>query len=71
MLEVLKVIWEVEMKALSWYRVPIKIRRFIGIVLSITLLYWSVCFSLKFLFFILYVGNNVIDDIFAYLIKFV
>lgn len=59
------------MKALSWYRVPIKIRRFIGIVLSITLLYWSVCFSLKFLFFILYVGNNVIDDIFAYLIKFV
>lgn len=59
------------MEALSWYRVPIKIRRFIGIVLSITLLYWSVCFSLKFLFFILYVGNNVIDDIFAYLIKFV
>ncbi len=59
------------MKALSWYRVPIKIRRFIGIVLSITLLYWSVCFSLKFLFFVLYVGNNVIDDIFAYLIKFV
>lgn len=59
------------MKVLSWYRVPIKIRRFIGIVLSITLLYWSVCFSLKFLFFILYVGNNVIDDIFAYLIKFV
>ena len=61
----------VSMKVLSWYRVPIKIRRFIGIVLSITLLYWLVCFSLKFLFFILYVGNNVIDDIFAYLIKLV
>lgn len=59
------------MKDLSWYRVPIKIRRFIGIVLSITLFYWLVCFSLKFLFFVLYVGNNVIDDIFAYLIKFV
>lgn len=59
------------MKDLSWYRVPIKIRRFIGIVLSITLFYWVVCFSLKFLFFVLYVGNNVIDDIFAYLIKFV
>lgn len=61
----------VSMKALSWYRVPIKIRRFIGIVLSITLFYWLVCFSLKFLFFVLYVGNNVIDDLFAYLIKFV
>lgn len=59
------------MKVLSWYRVPIKIRRFLGIVLSITLLYWLASFSLKFLFFILYVGNNVIDDIFAYLIKFV
>lgn len=59
------------MKVLSWYRVPIKIRRFLGIVLSITLLYWLASFSLKFLFFVLYVGNNVIDDIFAYLIKFV
>ena len=61
----------VSMKVLSWYRVPIKIRRFIEFVLSITLLYWLVCFSLKFLFFVFYVGNNVIDDIFAYLIKFV
>lgn len=57
--------------SISWYKIPVEIRRFLGIVLSITLLYWLACFSLKFLFFILYVGNNVIDDIFAYLIKFV
>ena len=57
--------------SVNWYKIPIEFRRFLGILLTTTLLYWLASFSLKFLFFILYVGNNVIDDIFAYLIKFV
>lgn len=57
--------------SISWYKIPVEIRRFLGILLTTTLLYWLASFSLKLLFFILYVGNNVIDDIFAYLIKFV
>lgn len=57
------------MKVLSWYRVPIKIRRFIEILILAKALYFISLFSIKFIFWFLYAGVEIIDGIFKFLVR--
>lgn len=59
------------MKALSvsWYKIPVLVRRILGISLLLVFGYWLANFFIKFLFFFMYVGVTIIDKVFSYLIN--
>ncbi|MEQ3347211.1 hypothetical protein [Peptoniphilus senegalensis] len=59
------------MKALSvgWYKIPVGIRRFLGVLLLFILAYWTFTFSVKLVCYLLYAGTKIIDDFFKYLVR--
>lgn len=56
------------MKFFNWYKVPINIRRFIGITILFILGYLAFSFAVKLIFYILYVGTEIIDSFFKFLV---
>jgi len=61
----------VNMKALSvnWYKIPVGIRRFLGVLLLFILAYWTFTFSVKLICYLLYAGTNFIDKFFGFLVS--
>ncbi|MGF0096057.1 hypothetical protein ACQRC6_06410 [Peptoniphilus sp. SGI.035] len=57
------------MKTFNWYKIPINIRRFIGITILFILGYLAVSFGIKLIFYILYAGTTVIDKFFKFLVS--
>lgn len=59
------------MKALSvsWYKIPVGIRRFLGVLLLFILAYWTFAFSVKLICYLLYAGTNLIDKLFGFLVS--
>ncbi|MGF0095039.1 hypothetical protein ACQRC6_01245 [Peptoniphilus sp. SGI.035] len=57
------------MKTFNWYKIPINIRRFIGITILFILGYLAVSFGIKLIFYILYAGTTVIDKFFSFLVS--
>lgn len=58
------------MKALSinWYKIPVGIRRFLGVLLLFILAYWTFTFSVKLICYLLYAGTEIIDGFFKFLV---
>lgn len=58
------------MKALSvsWYKIPVGIRRFLGILILVMLAYWTFTFSVKLICYLLYAGTKIIDGFFKFLV---
>lgn len=57
------------MKIFNWYKIPINVRRFIGILILFILGYWAFSFAVKLIFYILYAGTTLIDGFFRYLVR--
>lgn len=59
------------MKALSvsWYKIPVEIRRFLGILILFMIAYWAFAFSVKLICYLLYAGTNLIDKFFGFLVS--
>ena len=55
--------------SISWYKIPIKIRRFIGVLIFFTLAYWTFAFSVKLICYLLYAGTEIIDGFFKFLVS--
>lgn len=60
----------VSVKALSinWYRIPVGIRRFLGILILFMIAYWTFTFSVKLICYLLYAGTEIIDGFFKFLV---
>ena len=58
------------MKVLSsrWYKIPVGIRRFLGVLLLFILAYWTFTFSVKLVCYLLYAGTKIIDEFFKFLV---
>ena len=58
------------MKVLSsrWYKIPVGIRRFLGVLLLFILEYWTFTFSVKLICYLLYAGTKIIDGFFRFLV---
>ena len=58
------------MKVLSsrWYKIPVGIRRLLGILLLFILAYWTFTFSVKLVCYLLYAGTKIIDGFFKFLV---
>jgi hypothetical protein len=54
---------------ISKYNVLLAIRRFIGILILAKALYFIGLFSIKFVFWFLYAGVEVIDSFFKFLVR--
>lgn len=59
------------MKVLSinWYKIPVGIRRFLGVLLLFILAYWTFTFSVKLVCYLLYAGTEIIDGFFKFLVS--
>lgn len=59
------------MKALSvsWYKIPVEIRRFLGILILFMIAYWTFTFSVKLICYLLYAGTTLIDKFFGLLVS--
>lgn len=59
------------MKALSisWYKIPVEIRRFLGILIIFMIAYWTFTFSVKLICYLLYAGTEIIDGFFKFLVR--
>lgn len=59
------------MKALSisWYKIPVEIRRFLGILILFMIAYWTFAFSVKLICYLLYAGTTLIDKLFGSLVS--
>ena len=59
------------MKALSvsWYKIPVGIRRFLGVLILFILAYWTFTFSVKLICYLLYAGTILIDKFFGFLVS--
>lgn len=59
------------MKALSigWYKIPVGIRRFLGVLLLFMIAYWTFTFSVKLICYLLYAGTKIIDVFFKFLVR--
>ena len=60
----------VRVKALSvsWYKIPVGIRRSLGVLLLFILAYWTFTFSVKLICYLLYAGTKIIDGFFKFLV---
>ena len=58
------------MKVLSyrWYKIPVGIRRFLGVLILFILAYWTFTFSVKLSCYLLYAGTEIIDGFFKFLV---
>lgn len=56
------------MKIFNWYKVPINIRRVLGILILFILGYLAFSFAVKLIFYILYAGTSLIDGFFKFLV---
>lgn len=54
--------------SISWYKIPIGIRRFLGVLLLFILAYWTFTFSVKLICYLLYAGTEIIDGFFKFLV---
>lgn len=54
--------------SISWYKIPVGIRRFLGVLLLFILAYWTFTFSVKLICYLLYAGTNLIDKFFGFLV---
>lgn len=52
----------------SWYKIPVGIRRFLGVLILFILAYWTFTFSVKLICYLLYAGTEIIDGFFKYLV---
>lgn len=55
--------------SISWYKIPIEIRRFLGVLLIFILAYWTFTFSVKLICYLLYAGTTLIDKFFGFLVS--
>ena len=55
--------------SINWYKIPIGIRRFLGVLLLFILAYWTFTFSVKLICYLLYAGTNLIDRFFGFLVS--
>lgn len=54
--------------SISWYKIPVGIRRFLGVLLLFILAYWTFTFSVKLICYLLYAGTEIIDGFFKFLV---
>lgn len=52
----------------SWYKIPVEIRRSLGVLLLFILAYWTFTFSVKLICYLLYAGTKIIDGFFKFLV---
>lgn len=52
----------------SWYKIPVGIRRFLGVLILFILAYWTFTFSVKLICYLLYAGTKIIDGFFKFLV---
>ena len=55
--------------SISWYKIPIEVRRFLGILLLFMIAYWTFAFSVKLICYLLYAGTTLIDKFFGFLVS--
>lgn len=54
--------------SVSWYKIPVGIRRFLGVLLLFMIAYWTFTFSVKLICYLLYAGTKIIDGFFKFLV---
>lgn len=54
--------------SVSWYKIPVGIRRFLGVLLLFMIAYWTFAFSVKLICYLLYAGTKIIDGFFKFLV---
>lgn len=55
--------------SISWYKIPVGIRRSLGVLLLFILAYWTFTFSVKLICYLLYAGTTLIDKFFGSLVS--
>ena len=55
--------------SVSWYKIPVGIRRSLGVLLLFILAYWTFTFSVKLICYLLYAGTEIIDGFFKFLVS--